>query len=217
MQVTQQVYVAEKWVRNAHNKFDAKSQSWCEVKKALGIANHEKTQLVEKIKAAKSARQTAEAGLKNAEAQAEDQRKQLYTTQINLVTKKATVLDLKAELQKVQEALAVAKEATKAAKAAAYEHGVVKSEARLTAEVTVVYRDYCVETYYEALDRAGVPTDSDLRKANKVYYPKDIREDPTAFPPPAALPLSPPEQPLTTQDPSQGIEIPTGAQKVKKG
>ena len=111
----------------------------------------------------------------------------------------------------------MAKEAIKAAEAAAYERGVVETEARLTAEVTVVYRDYCAETYYEALDRAGVPTDSDLRRANKVYYPEDIREDLTALPPPAALPLSPPEQPLTTQDPSQGIEIPTGAQKEKNG
>ena len=111
----------------------------------------------------------------------------------------------------------MAKEAAKAMEAAAYECGVVETEARLTVEVTVVYRDYCAETYYEALDRAGVPTDSDLRRANKVYYPEDIREDLTALPPPAALPLSPPEQPLTTQDPSQGIEIPTGAQKEKNG
>ena len=89
-------------------------------------------------------------------------------------------------------------------------------EARLTAEVTVVYKDYCAEIYYQALNRAGVPTKSDLRRADQVYYPEDIREDPTALPPPIALPLPPLEQPLTTQDPSQGIEIPTGAQKEKK-
>ena len=65
---------------NTHNKFDAEAQSRHEVEKALGTANHEKTQLAEKLKAAKSARQSAEAGLKNAKAQVEDQRKQLYTT-----------------------------------------------------------------------------------------------------------------------------------------
>ena len=145
--------------------------------------------------------------MKTAEAQAEDQRKQLYTTQINLATEKAVVLDLKAELQKAQEALKVAKEVAKAAKAADYERGVGETEARLIAEVTVVCRDYCSETYYKALDRAGVPADSDLRRVYKVYYPEDIKEDPTTLPPPAALPLPPPEQPLTTQDPSQGIEI----------
>ena len=109
----------------------------------------------------------------------------------------------------------VAKEAAKAAEAVAYEHGVVETEARLTAEVTIVCRDYCAETYYEALDRAGVPADSNLRRVDKVYYLEDIREDPTALPPLTALPLPPPKQPLTTQDPSQGIEIPIGVQKEK--
>ena len=174
-------------------------------------------QLIEKLKAAETARQSAEAGLKTAEAQAKDQRKQLYTTQINLATKKAAVLDLKAKLQKAQEALNMAKETTKAAEAAAYEHGILETEARLTVEVTVVCRDYCVETYYKALDRAGIPANFDLRRADKVYYPEDIREDPTTLPPPATLHFPPPEQPLTTQDPSQGIEIPVGVQKEKRG
>ena len=135
MQVTQQVYVVEDWVRNAHNKFDAEAQSQHKVQKVLGTANHEKTQLAEKLKAAESACQSAEARLKIVEAQAKDQCKQLYTTQINLATKKATVLDLKAELQKAQEALKVANEAAKAVEAAAYECRVVETEARLTAEV----------------------------------------------------------------------------------
>ena len=198
MQVTQQVYVAKDWVRIAHNKFDVEAQTRHEVEKALGTANHEKSQLAEKLKAAESACQSAEVGLKSAEAQAEDQCKQLYTTQINLATEKAAVLDLKAELQKAQEALKVAKEAAKAAEAAAYKRGVLETEARLTAEVTVVCKDYCVETYFQALDQAGIPANSDLRRANQVYYPEDIREDPIALPPPAALPLPPPEQPFTT-------------------
>ena len=174
-------------------------------------------QLAEKLKAVESAHQSAEAGLKTAEAQAEDQHKQLYTTQINLATKKTMILDLKAELQKAQKALKVAKEVVKAVEAAAYERGIVETEARLTAKVTVVCRDYCAETYYKALDRAGVLADSYLRRADRVYYLEDIREDLIALPPPAALPLPPPEEPLTTQDPSQGIEIPVGVQKEKKG
>ena len=51
MQVTQQVYVAEEWVRSANKKFDTDSQSWREVEKALGTTNHEKMQLAEKFKA----------------------------------------------------------------------------------------------------------------------------------------------------------------------
>ena len=66
MQVTQQVYVVEDWVRNANNKLDIETQTRCDVEKALGVANHEKTQLIEKLKALESARQSAEARLKNA-------------------------------------------------------------------------------------------------------------------------------------------------------
>ena len=111
--------MAKYWVRNAHNKFDAEAQSQREVEKALNTANHEKTQLIEKLKAAKSVRQSAKAKLKTTEAQAKDQCKQLFTTQINLATEKAAVLDLKAELQKAQEALKVANEAVKAVEAVA--------------------------------------------------------------------------------------------------
>ena len=202
MQVTQQVYMAEDWVWNAHNKFDAEAQTRRDVKKALGTANHEKTQLAEKLKALESACQNAEAGLKTAEAQAEDQCKQLYTTQINLATEKAAALDLKAELQKAQEALKVAQEAVKAAETAVYERGILETKARLTAEVTVVCRDYCTETYFQALDQARIPGDFDLRRANQVYYLEDIKEDSTTLPPLVAFPLPPPEQPFTTQDPS---------------
>ena len=140
--------MAEDWVRNAHNKFDAKAQSRREVEKALDTANHKKMQLAKKLKAVENACQSAEAELKTTDAQAKDQCKQLYAAQINLAIEKAAVLYLKAELQKAQEALKVAQEAAKTAKAAAYERGVLETEARLTTEVTVVCRDYCVETYF---------------------------------------------------------------------
>ena len=42
----------------------------------------------------------------------------------------------------------MAQEAAKIAEVAAYERGVLETEARLTAKVMVVYRDYCVETYF---------------------------------------------------------------------
>ena len=85
-------------MRNANNKLDVETQNWHAVEKALGMANQEKTQLDEKLKAVESARKSIEAGLKNAEAQVEDQRKVLYTTQLNLATEQVTVLDLKAKL-----------------------------------------------------------------------------------------------------------------------
>ena len=67
-------------MRSANNKLDVETQNRHDVEKAIGVANHEKTQLAEKLKAAESARKSAEVGLKNAEAQAEDQCKELYTT-----------------------------------------------------------------------------------------------------------------------------------------
>ena len=157
------------------------------------------------------------AGLKTAKAQAEDQHKLLYTTELNLATEKVTVLSLKAELQKAKEAAKVAREATKAAKEAAYEHGVEETKTRLAEEVTVVCRDYCTEMYSEALNRVGVPTNFELRKAENVYFSEDIREDPTAPPPPTTLPHSLPKQPPIVQDPSLNVEVPTGATKEKEG
>ena len=147
-------------------KLDVEIQNRHDVEKALGVANHEKTQLAKKIKAVESACQSAEAGSKNAEAQVEDQRKELYTTQLNLATKQAAVLDLKAKLQRAEEALKVAQEAAKATETSAYERGVLVTEARLTAEVTMVYREYCAETYNQALNRAGIPANSDLRRVD---------------------------------------------------
>ena len=43
MQVTQQVFVAEECVRNAHNKFEAESNFYREVEKVLGSIKEEKT------------------------------------------------------------------------------------------------------------------------------------------------------------------------------
>ena len=95
-------------MRSTNNNLNAEIQNRHEVEKTLGVANHEKTQLVEKLKAAESVRKSAEAGLKSAEAQAEDQRKELYTTQLNLATEKAAILDLRSKLQKAKEALKLA-------------------------------------------------------------------------------------------------------------
>ena len=107
--------------------------------------------------------------MKSAEAQAEDQRKELYTTQLNLATEKTAVLDLQAKLKRAEEALKVAQEAAITAETLAYERGVQETETRLTAEVTAVCKEYCAEMYSQALDRAGIPADSNLRRTDQVY------------------------------------------------
>ena len=209
--------MAEDWVRSATNSLNVEIQNRHDVEKALGMANHEKTQLAKKLKVVENGRKSVEAGLKNAEAQAEDRRKKLYTTQLNLATEKAAVLDLQSKLQRVEEALKVAQEAAITAETSAYERGVLETERRLTAEVTVVCREYCAETYNQALNRVGIPADSDLRRTDQVYYPEDLRENTTTPPPPTILPLPPLDESLPAQKPSQDTEVPIGVEKEKNG
>ena len=100
--------MAKDWVQSANNSLNAEIQNRHDVEKALGTANHEKTQLAEKLKVAENGRKNAEAGLKSVEAQVKDQCKELYMTQLNLTTEKAAVLDLQFKLLRAEEALKVA-------------------------------------------------------------------------------------------------------------
>ena len=73
MQLTQQVYVAEEWVRNAHDEVKAKALSRHEVEKTLRALKEEHVQLSKKLKEADKARLSVEAGLKTIERQMKDQ------------------------------------------------------------------------------------------------------------------------------------------------
>ena len=117
---------------------------------------------------------------------------------------------------RAKEALKVAQEAAIAAETLAYERGVLETKTRLTAEVTAVCKEYCAETYSQALDRVGIPADSDLRRTDQVYYQEDLRENTTPPPPLATLPLPPPNEPLPAQKSSQDSELPIGAEKEKE-
>ena len=77
-------------------------------------------------------------------------------------------------------------------------------------------KEYCVEKYSQALDRAGIPADSDLMRTDQVYYLEDLREDPTPPPPPATIPLPPPNEPLLAQKSFQDSELPIGVDKDKE-
>ena len=76
----------------------------------------------------------------------------------------------------------MAREAIEAVVAASYECGVQDTEARLAEEVVAVCRDYCTESWGVAMDQAGVPTDSELRRAESIFFPEDIREIPGTVP-----------------------------------
>ena len=74
-------------------------------------------------------------------------------------------------------------------------------------------RDYCAETWVEALNWAEVPTDSELRSAENIFFPEDIQEVPVTFLPPIANPLYLPEQLPTIQASFPNAEILIGAGK----
>ena len=87
----------------------------------------------------------------------------------------------------------MAKEATEATKIASYECGVQETKTRLAEEVARVYRDYYIETWVKVLNWEGVPVDSELRRAENIFFPKDIREVLATLPPPVTNPFPPPE------------------------
>ena len=144
--------------------------------------------MAEQVKQALRDKDSAEAGLKTTERQAEELRKELHYSEINLATEKQMVTELHKELRKAKEAAQLLKEATEAEKQAAYALGVQETQSRLTEEFSAVARDYCDITWGKALNAAGIPVDSSLRRPKSVYYDSDIRELPGSNSPP-------PEQP----------------------
>ena len=84
--------------------------------------------------------------------------------------------ELREELRKAREAVQLVKEVAEAEKQAAYTLGVEETQARLTEEFSVVCRDYCDISWGKALNVAGVPVDSDLRRPESIYYDLEIRE-----------------------------------------
>ena len=104
MQVVQEVFMAEEWIRDARNEARAEASSRTEVEKSLGALKQKKQELATKLTVEEKARNNAEAGLKNIQDQTEDQRKKLYFTEIELATQKQLVLDLKANLEKAKAA-----------------------------------------------------------------------------------------------------------------
>ena len=77
-------------------------------------------------------------------------------------------------------------------------------EARLSKELPEVCRDYCSISWAQALNAAGIPTDSALRLSQNVFFPPEIREFPAD-----ATEVS--EQPTTIPDAIPLAEITGGS------
>ena len=79
------------------------------------------------------------------------------------------VTKLREELHKAKEAAQLFKEATEAEKQAAYTLRVQETQGRLTEEFSAVARDYYDISWGKALDVAGIPADSSLRRPESIY------------------------------------------------
>ena len=165
--------------------------------------------MAEEVKQALKEKASVKAGLKTTERQAEDLRKELHYCEINLATEKQMVKDLREELHKAKEAAQLLNKAAEAEKQAAYALGVQKTQSRLIEEFSTVARDYCDITWGKALDAAGIPIDSSLRRPESIYYDSDIRELPSSYSPPLEQPAQVSEAPTTDQAPPAPVEVPT--------
>ena len=147
--------------------------------------------------------------MKTTEKQVKDIRKELHYCEIDLATEKQMVTELREELRKARKAAQLLKEAIEAEKQAAYDLGVQETQSRLTEEFSAVAKDYCDITWGKALDVAGVPADSVLRRSESIFYDSDIRELPGSESPPLEHPAKVSEVPITHQVPPAPREVPT--------
>ena len=169
--------------------------------------------MAEEVKQALKEKASAEAGLKTTERQAEDLCKELHYCEINLATEKQMVKDPREELDKAKEAAQLLKEAAEAEKQAAYALWVQETQSRLTEEFSAVVRDYCDITWGKALDAAGIPADSSLRRPESIYYDSNIRELPSSGSPPLKQPAQVSEAPTADQAPPAPVEVPTDSRQ----
>ena len=200
--------MAEEWVKNSRNETRAALDARDTAEAQLSVLKDKQAQMAEQVKQAFREKDSAEAGLKTTERQAKDLRKELYYCEINLATEKQMVKDLREELYKAREAAQLLKEATKAEKQAAYALGVQETQSKLIKEFSTVVRDYCDITWGKALDAAGIPADSSLRRPESIYYDSDIRELPGSGFPPPEQPIQVSEAPTADQAPPAPMEVP---------
>ena len=97
----------------------------------------------------------------------------------------------------------MAREVAEVAVKASYKRGVQDTKAQLSEEVVVVCRDYYTKSWGVAMDRVGVPADSELKRDENIFFLEDIWEIPKSDPPP--------EQLLSTQAPLPDDEVPERA------
>ena len=193
-------------MKNARGETRVALDAQAEVEMELGALKEKHAKMAEQLKEAVRVRDSAEAGLKTTKRQFKEMRKELHYSEINLATEKQMVTELREELHKARETTQLFKEAAEAEKQAAYALGVQETQSRLTEEFSVVARDYCDIIWGKALDAAGIPSDSSLRRPESIYYDPDICELSGPSSSPSVQPAQVSEVPTTDQAPSALVE-----------
>ena len=155
----------------------------------LVIVENSNTELKKQLTAEEQALKSADSALEGAERQAESQRKLAREANDQLAAGKEQLATLRKQLEEAQK-LRVQAEKAKAeveeAKAKAdrekdeaeqhgYNVGVAGTEDALRAEVPVIYRAYCAQTWEKALNRAGINASSELRKPKNIIFPPALQ------------------------------------------
>ena len=212
------MYVADEWAKRFRDETRAAHQAQDAAEDNLSVLRTQHKQLAEEAKKANQERLSAEAGLKTLEKQTETFRSELHLCQINLETEKQVAIGLREELRQAKEAVQLQKEAAEAEKQASYALGVEETQSRLTEEFASVARDYCDVTWAKALDAAGVPADSRLRRPESVYYDPDIQPLSGSDPSPPEQPARVSEGPVTNQGlPASVEDLTAPLQEVGQG
>ena len=82
-----------------------------------------------------------------------------------------------------------------------------ETQARLTEELSAVCKEYCSISWGKALDVAGVPEGSDLRRPESIYYDPKIRELPGPSSSHPEQTTQAPEQSMADQAPPTPLEV----------
>ena len=96
-----------------------------------------------------------------------------------------------------------------------YDVGVAETKDALRAEVPAVCRTYCIQTWEEALNRAGIEASSKLRKPENIVFPPALqisRQEEVAPPAPQPVKEAQSQHPPSTGQQEQGRE-----QEILKG
>ncbi|XP_075643050.1 uncharacterized protein LOC142614415 [Castanea sativa] len=213
----QEVFVAEKFIEDTRKVARTELEIRLETEKSLGTALAENEKLTSEVSDLRREKNGVESNLKTMKTQIEGQRKLLHQRDEELSQAQRECSDLKKQLALMKEEASSFQLSLQAAKQASFDEGVATTEEQLTEEFAALCHEYCQKVWGEALNAAGVPQSSDLRKSENVWLPleiQEIEEAPAATPTPeTTLPALPPVVPQQIPDPTE----PSGSNKEKEG